>query len=195
MTDARTRPYNIPVGAFYGWIHLGGKVPTQAAQSAAEEVAASIPTVRGVVTLPHLPSNNKPTCLETGKGNCQIQPQIGSQAYARDGLAGIVAGVIINPRNRLVDYMILAADYETNGQTVRRELLYPTEAVNHTNDGSIFLADSLHKLAKRPIFQEADFPTAPLEWQPPYPYLQDLVRWNDRLAPRTNPQASNREET
>lgn len=195
MADARTRPYSIPVGAFYGWIHLGGKVPTQAAQSAAEEVAASISTVRGVVTLPHLPSNNKPTCLESGKDNCQIQPQIGSQAYARDGLAGIVAGVIINPRNRLVEYVILAVDFELNGQIVRRELLYPAQAVHHTNDGSLFLSDTLHKLAKRPIFQEANFPTAPPEWQPPYPYLQDVVRWSDRLAPRTNPQPSPEEET
>ena len=181
--DGRTRPYRIPVGAFHGWIHLGGETPTLEAQSAAEEVVAGIPAVRGVVTLPHLPGNHRAGCLESGKNNCQIQPQNGDQAYARDGLAGKVSSVVINPHNRLVDNVILAADFRTKGKTVRRELLVPAEAVNHTNDGSLFLFDSLHDLARRPVFQEADFPPAPPEWRPPYPYAQGTVRWNSHLAP------------
>lgn len=175
--DARTRPHIIPVGAFHGWIHLGGQVPTKEARSVAEEVAASVPTVRGVVTLPHLPNPNGSTSVESGKGNCQIQPQIGDQVYARDGLAGNVAQVIIDPRNRLVTHVDLAADFETKGQTVRGEFLVPVGAVNHANEGSLFLSDLLHDLAMGPAFQETDFPPAPPEWRPPYPYTRGTVRW------------------
>ncbi len=175
--DGRTRSYVFPVGAFHGWIHLGGQSPTQGVRSAAEEVAARVPTVRGVVTLPHLPNDNGSTCVESGKGNCQIQPQIGDQVYARDGLAGKVVGVIINPRNRLVAHVVVAADFESKGQTMRGEFRVPAEAVNHANEGSLFLSDSLRDLVLHPVFDEADFPPAPPEWRPPYPYTRGTVRW------------------
>ncbi len=175
--DARTRPYIIPVGVFHGWVHLGGQVPTQEARSAAEAVAASVPSVRGVVTLPRLPKNNGATCVEAGKGNCQIQPQIGDRVYARDGQAGKVAGVIINPCNRLVTHVVLVADFESKGQIVHEKLLVPAEAVHNANEGSLFLSDSLRDLAMRPVFDEDDFPPPPPEWRPPYPYTQGALRW------------------
>lgn len=181
--DARTHPYSIPVGAFHGWIHLSGEIPTRQALFAAEEVAASIPTVRGVVNLPHLTGKSKTTRVESERDNHQIQPPIGGQVYARDGLAGKVAGVIINPGNRLVAHVILAADFVIEGINVRSELIIPVEAVKPSNNGSTFLSDSLRDLARRPTFQESDFPLAPPEWRPPYPYTQGAVRWDGRLAP------------
>ncbi len=175
--DARTRPYILPVGVFHGWVHLGGETPTREVRSAAEQVAASVPTVRGVVTLPRLPGENGKPIPEAGRNNRQIQPQIGDQVYAYDGLAGKVAEVVINPRNRLATHAVIAADFETKGQTVRGEFLVPAEAVNNANEGSLFLLDTLRVLALRPIFRTADFPPAPPEWRPPFPYTQGTVRW------------------
>lgn len=175
--DPRTRPYIILVGAFHGWVHLNGEVSTPEARSAVEEVAASVSQVRGVVSLPHLLGEKGFTRRESKKDNSQIQPQIGDRVYASDGMAGKVAQVIINPRNRLVTHVALAADFELRGQAVRGDFLVPAEAVNNASEGSLFLSDSLRTLALRPIYQEVDFPLASPEWRPPFPYRPGTVRW------------------
>ncbi|HHH82341.1 MAG TPA: BON domain-containing protein, partial [Chloroflexi bacterium] len=57
--DPRTRPFNIPVRAFHGWVHLGGMVPTETDRAACEQVAGSVSGVRGVITLPKLPDGSE----------------------------------------------------------------------------------------------------------------------------------------
>jgi len=179
--DPRTRPYNVRVGAYQGWIHLSGNVPTPEAQSAAEEVAANVPVVRGVVTLPRLSGGNGSICPEADDRQCLVQPCLGDHVYASDGLAGRVAQVIINLLNRMVSHIVVAADFEIKGQTVRGTFIVPAEAVKVANEGNLFLSDTLVDLASHPVFQEADFPHAPADWRPPYPYAPGTVRWSRLL--------------
>jgi hypothetical protein len=176
--DPRTRPYIIPVGASHGWVQLGGEVPALEARLAAEEIAASVPSVRGVLTLPHLPGETDHSCVATGKRNCLFQPQMGNRVYAQDGPAGKVAAVIINPRNRLVSHIAVEANYELKGRSVTGKFILPAQAIELATDESLFLYDTLSNLATRPVYQEADFPIAPPQWRPPYPYKPSAVRWS-----------------
>ncbi len=176
--DSRTHPYIIPVGVSHGWVQLGGEVPTLEARLIAEEVAASVPAVRGVLTLPHLPGKTDLTCVETGKINCLVQPKIGDRVYAEDGPAGKVAEVIINPRNRLVSHIAVDANYEINGRSVNGKFVVPACAIKAAPEGSLFLTDSLSELAARPVFREEDFPMVPTQWRPPYPYDLGVIRWS-----------------
>lgn len=176
--DSRTSPYIIPVGPSHGWVQLGGEVPTLDARLAAEETAASVPSVRGVLTLPHLPGETDHTCLATAKRNCLLQPQIGNRVYAKDGPAGKVAEVIINPRNRLVSHVAVEANYELKGRNVTGKFILPAKAIELATDESLFLYETLSNLATRPSYQEADFPIAPSQWRPPYPYEPGAVRWS-----------------
>src|SRR5688572_19330930 len=71
--DARTRPYIILVGAFHGWIQLGGEVPDVETRAAVEQVAAHVARVRGVLALPHLPQAPTTHRMENGR---PLQPQL-----------------------------------------------------------------------------------------------------------------------
>jgi hypothetical protein len=175
--DSRTQSYIIPVGASHGWVQLGGEVPTLEVRLAAEEVAASVPRVRGVLALPHLPGETGHTCLEIGKRNCLVQPQIGDRVDAENDLAGKVVEVIIDPHNRLVSHVAVEADYELKGRSVTEKFIVPATAIELASDENLFLCDTLNDLAARPAYQETDFPIAPSEWRPPYPYELGAVRW------------------
>src|SRR6185436_14408373 len=101
--DARTHSSMILVGAFHGWIHLGGEVPDLETRTAVEQVAAHVARVRGVLTLPHLPQAHL-YHIENGR---PLQPRRGEAVYAQDGPAGRVTQVVISPRNRLVSYIVV----------------------------------------------------------------------------------------
>ncbi|MGE5251324.1 MAG: BON domain-containing protein [Bacteroidota bacterium] len=175
--DPRTRPHLIPVGASHGWIRLGGDVPSPDVRQAAEEGAASIPGVRGVLALPHLADQTGPARLKSRPVRCSLQPQTGDRVYAKDGPAGSVAEVIINPRSRLVSQVVVDGRFEAGGQYVTGKFVVPAEALEPASRGSLFLSDSLAELAARPAFHEADFPPGPPHWRPPYPYEPGTVRW------------------
>jgi len=166
--DSRTRPYLIWVGAFHGWIRLSGEVPTSQVREAAEEVAGRVPRGRGVLDLPRLPGEHH------GIQRRPLQPRFAVPAYAKDGLAGNVAQVVINPRNRLVSHIAVQT---LAGQSARNVFLVPVEAIETASESSVFLTDTLRDLAARPVFHEADFPRAPSDWRPPFPYLIGTVRW------------------
>jgi osmotically-inducible protein OsmY len=172
-SDARTRPYLIWVGAFHGWIRLSGEVPNSHVHEAAEEVAGRVSRVRGVLDLPHLPGER------FGVERRPLQPHLATPAYAKDGFAGNVAQVVINPHNRLVSHLAVQlrparAGYSAGEGEV---VLVPVEAIEIANENSVFLTDGLHDLEARPVFHDADFPRAPTDWRPPFPYLIGTVRW------------------
>jgi len=171
--DARTRPHLIRVGAFHGWIHLGGEVPDVETRAAVEQVAAGVSRVRGVLALPHLPQ--APTHhVESGR---PLQPHLGEAVYALDGPAGQVARVVISPQNRRVSHIVVAGNLEVNRQTIRGQWVVPVEALPQANEGGVFLSETLGTLTARPTFDEADFPLAPADWAPPFPYAPGTVRW------------------
>jgi hypothetical protein len=170
-SDPRTRPHLIWVGAFHGWIRLSGEVPNAAVRDMAEEVAGRLPHVRGVLDLPRLPGER------LGPERRPLQPRLAVPVYAKNDLAGNVAQVIINPRNRLVSQIAVHARPESLRQSAGSELLVPVEAIETAGESSVFLTDTLLDLAARPVFHEADFPLAPSDWRPPFPYLVGTVRW------------------
>jgi len=171
--DARTRPYIILVGAFHGWIHLGGEVPDVETRAAVEQVAARVTRVRGVLALPHLPQARIHP-IESGR---PLQPHLGEAVYALDGSAGRVTQVVISSQSRLVSHIVVAGNLEVNRQSIRGQWIVPVEALARVNEGGVFLSETLGVLTARLTFDEAAFPLAPADWPPPFPYARGTVRW------------------
>ena len=162
--DERTRPFILLVNCFHGWVSLDGQVPSCELQLAAEEDAAHIPSVRGVVSLPRV-AGQPPEALRRA-----VQPRIDTPLYGRDGEVGVVSQVVIQPRNRLVTQIIV--------RDLRQEkYLIPVEALQVVNTGSAFLDRSFASLAAFPALTPADFSPAPSNWNPPYPYKPAEVLW------------------
>lgn len=169
--DPRTRPHLIWVGAFHGWLRLSGDAPEAAVRGAAEEIAGRVSHVRGVLDLPRLPEE------QPGAQRRPLQPRLHVPVYAADGPVGKVGEVVINPRNRLVSHIVVQARAEGEGPNISGLFVVPVEAIETAGESSVFLTDTLRDLAARPVFREPDFPPAPSDWRPPFPYLVGTVRW------------------
>lgn len=171
--DARTHLAVIRVGAFHGWIHLAGEVPDQAARLAAEELAAGVARVRGVLALPHLPREQ----MAVSDTRRPLQPRVGQAVHAADGPAGRVECVVLDPRSRLVSHVVVAGALVVNWQTVRGSWIVPVAALARANEGGVFLVEPLSTLAARPACLATDFQWPASEWLPPFPYRSADVRW------------------
>ena len=169
--DPRTRAAFVRVGAYHGWIQLSGVVPSAEIRAAAEEVAASVPGVRGVETLPRLPGE------PAGPVRPRLQPGIGSLVSASDGPVGRVTRVLVNPRNRLVTQFVVSPMAGASG-----ELLVPVESIQVVNEGDMLFEGTRRDAAAHPTFDAAGFPPPPEAWRPPYPYSRDEVRWEKEWA-------------
>ena len=169
--DERTRPFIIPVNCCHGWVELGGIVPNQQLQLAAEEVAGSVSTVRGVTMLPRIEGDAE-------KSNRRaIQPSIGVRVYGADETEGIVTRVVINPHSRLVTHAVVRVSQTINGWPEVCDYLVPVEAMRIVNGSGIFLNRNTSAIDIFPLFNAANYPFAPLTWQPPYPYRVGNVLW------------------
>ncbi|HVM70630.1 MAG TPA: BON domain-containing protein [Anaerolineales bacterium] len=170
--DQRTRPLILPVNCIHGWVCLGGEVPTSQLQSVAEEVAAQVPSVRGVVGLPKV-ARTHPDPMRR-----EVQPRIDTPLYGDGGQVGIVTQVVIQPRNRLVTQLIVS-DLKSD------KYLLPIDALEVVNKESAFLQRS-SSLCTFPIFDPSGYFPAPSDWQSPYPYGTTGVLWpgnTNRNAP------------
>ncbi len=85
--------------------------------------------------------------------------------------------VVIQPRNRLVTHVVVSASDFRNGQFVIYEHLVPVEAMEVVNKESIFLKRKGLPLNTFPAFEPLNYPLPPSNWQPPYPYEAEDVRW------------------
>jgi osmotically-inducible protein OsmY len=170
-SDSRTRSHLIRVGTFHGWVRLSGEAPEAVAQ-AAEEVASRVPHVRGVLDLPRAADDRR-----TREKRPSLQPGLGADVYTADGPAGRVSQAVISPRNRLVSHIAVQARLEVKGRTVQGQFVVPAEAIEVVSAGGVFLKETSESLAARPMFKEDDFPPAPADWMPPFPYARGTVRW------------------
>jgi osmotically-inducible protein OsmY len=170
-TDERTHHFIFPVGAAHGWIRLGGVVPRRELQMAAEQIAAQVPSVRGVLSRPRVLG----AWAETER-RC-IQPRIHAEIYDYNLQQGFVTQVVIQPRNRLVTHAVVSASDFKDGKFVFYEYLVPVEAMEVVKEESIFLKRKGPALDSFPAFEPAGYPLAPSDWQPPYPYAAGDVRW------------------
>jgi len=168
--DARTHSFIFPAGCSNGWVRLGGVVPRRELQIAAEEIAAQVPSVRGVLIRPGVIG-------ETPEPERRaIQPQIHAKTYDYNRQAGVVTQVVIQPRNRLVTHAVVKTSDFRDGKLMFHEYLVSVQAMDVVNKESIFLKRNGPSLNAFPIFDPSNYPLAQSDWQPPYPYAAGDVR-------------------
>ena len=169
--NERTRYLVIPVGCGHGWIRLGGVVPNRKLQTAVEEIAAQVPSVRGILSRPRVIGEMSETERRP------IQPLIHTKVYDHNREEGVVTQVVIQPRNRLVTHVVVSTSDFYDGKFVFYEYLVPLEAMEVVNQESLVLKRNGLPLNAFPAFEPTDYPLAPSDWQPPYPYTTGTVRW------------------
>ena len=169
--EERTRHLIVPVGCGHGWIRLGGIVHRRELQRAAEEIAAQVPSVRGILSRPRVIGE----IFEIERH--PIQPLIHAKVYDYNLQKGIVTQVVIQPRNRLVTHAVVSASDFQDGKFMFYEYLVPVEAMEVVNKESILLKQNGMPLNTFPAFEPAVYPLAPSDWQPPYPYTAGVVHW------------------
>jgi osmotically-inducible protein OsmY len=169
--DKRTRSFVLPVGCSHGWVHLGGEVPSRELQIVAEEIAAQVPSVRGVLSRPKVVGENPEAERRV------IQPRIKAKVYDYNRQEGVVTHVVIEPRNRLVTRAVVSISDFHNGKSAVHEHLIPVEAMDVVNQESIILKRNGAPLNAYPVIELSSCPLAPSDWQPPYPYEAGTVRW------------------
>ncbi|HVP20840.1 MAG TPA: BON domain-containing protein [Anaerolineaceae bacterium] len=169
--DERTRHFMLPVNCCHGWVELGGMVPNRQLQLAAEEVAGSVSTVRGVIMLPRIAG------AEDSSDHRAVQPCIGARVYGANETEGNVTRVIINPHNRLVTHAVVRVSQTIDGRLEVCDYLVPVEAMQVVDMDGILLNPITPAIESFPRFIPAEYPFAPLTWQPPYPYRVGNVLW------------------
>jgi osmotically-inducible protein OsmY/sporulation protein YlmC with PRC-barrel domain len=182
-----TRSERIAVGARHGFITLNGEVGSPAVREAAEEIAASVPQVRGVVNYIHAPN------LVIDYKDPIWQPYIGQEVYAADMQLGQVERVIINPHNRRVTSFVTRGYFPNPGDADgyrlpsdepqdERSVVIPMSAVSGVTDSSVMLEVSGAEAALYRSFETTDFISAPTDWLPPYPYHRDQVSFEGQRS-------------
>jgi hypothetical protein len=146
-------------------------VPRREVQRAAEEIAAQVPFVRGILSRPRVIGKYPEMAWQP------IQPRIQAKVFDYNLQEGVVTQVVIQPRNRLVTHAVVSASDFRDGKFVFYEYLVPVEVMEVVNQESIFLKRQGPPLNRFPAFEPSDYPSAPVNWQPPYPYTDGTVRW------------------
>ncbi len=169
--DPRTRARPIAVHARHGVVTLSGSVPEAAVAEAATTVAAALPTVRAVVnrvTAPGFVPDETPL----------IEPRPRQEVYADDGPIGVVHRVVIDPRTRRVNGIVVRTGRTGYGPPARQEpdeVLIPARQLRTVTDAAVLASGGRAALLAKPA-APAVVP-APREWQPPFPYHPAEVVW------------------
>jgi hypothetical protein len=169
--DERTRHFIFPVGAAHGWVRVGGVVPRRKLQVAAEQIAAQVPFVRGILSRPRVIGEY----YETERR--PIQPQIQAKVFDHNLQVGVVRQVVIQPRNRLVTHAVVSSPGFHDGRFVFHEYLVPVGAMETVKKESIFLKRNGPPLDSFSAFELSNYLQAPMNWRPPYPYTAGTVLW------------------
>jgi hypothetical protein len=150
-------------------------------REAAEEVAASLPQVRGVIN-----SLQAPNVHIDPKEQIFMQPPIGQEVYATDLPLGNVERVIINPHNRRVTSCVAQGNFPDLRHVdeyqfpyeipqIERLVVIPIQVVRYETGSSVFLDINSIEAARYRDFDSDEFVSPPEGWQPPYPYRWDEV--------------------
>ncbi len=162
-----------------GIVVLDGKVVSVEVRSSAEQLAAIVPGVRGVINNILVPG----TILDAESQDF-IQPSIGQEIHFLDGLSGFVKQVVINRKNRRVVAIVIQGRFPekrtamTGGnQTPKRMAVIPVNAIRYITYESGFLHIASTETSQYQDFDPAKFTTPDSDWVPPYPYRKDDVLW------------------
>lgn len=179
--DPHTKNARIFVGVNNGFVTLTGQAPDLKGRSAAQEEAAAIPKVRGVINSIRVPGLD----LDV-EDQRALQPAIGTGIYATDIIIGFVEKVVVNPENRLVTAILANAVFPDPDQTgsnwlrnehryVERRIIIPIGSVRHQTASSVFLKEKSAVVAGSNDFDPVSYVPAPHDWEPPYPYKHEDV--------------------
>jgi osmotically-inducible protein OsmY len=178
--DPRTRNYIVKVSSRFGRVFLQGRVPALEIQTAAEEVAATVPQVRSIIN--RLRMSRRPTAKTALR---IVEPRIGQEVYAVNDPIGKVYQVVISPPSRQVSAVIVRGKLPDPQQAKLRQLpdtwpqqertvVVPVESVDFVTT-AIFLTLTVLECAQLPDFNPADFVRADAAWEPPFPYHREAV--------------------
>lgn len=173
-SDPRTRSHALRLYVDHGWVRVMGAVPSWEAQEAVEVVIGAQPLVRGVVQLPAIAGEPAPVHRRA------VQPPVGAEVIAVEGLHGQVAQVIIDPPSRLLTHMIVETGAQESGQlgaATSSKVVVPVRQIEHVGHNAVYLRRTSGALDTYPTFYEVDFPPPLGSWHPPFPYERDGVRW------------------
>jgi osmotically-inducible protein OsmY len=185
--DERTQLESVTVSAQNEVIILNGQVASAAIRQAAEELAASVPQVRGVVN-----NLRAPNVVIDPQEEQVLDPPIRGEVYATDMFLGLVERIIINPHNCRVTALIVHGDFPDLEHVADRNVLdkntqqerwvvVPTLLERYETDNSIQLNISGNEAARYHDFNPADFVSPPDEgWEPPYPYHWSNVLFENK---------------
>ena len=179
--DERTHDLRILVSARHGIVALNGEVGSAEERTIAEEVAASVPQVRGVVNYIH----PRGLVVETAQQPV-VQPRVGQDVYAEDMFLGHVERVIVNPHNRLVTAIVVRGSFPDLERAKpgmlpyevprkERQVVIPVEAIRVVTVSGVMLSITSTDAAQYPDFDPGDFSLPDPDWQPPYPYVNSDV--------------------
>ena len=149
-------------------------MPTRELQHVAEEVAAGVASVRGVITLPRV------TGESPALPHHAVQPRIGAVVYGKDGEVGVVTQVVIQPDDRLVTHVVVRSNELRDINLLARENVVPVKDINLVNDESILLMRKGVSLSAYPALDPDEYPLALFTWKVPYPYTAGEVVWSLR---------------
>jgi osmotically-inducible protein OsmY len=179
--DERTRLAMVSVNVQNGVVSLSGHVEKTSTLYAAEEIAASVPNVRGVMNAIQAPGVH----VDPAE-NRFLQPPIGAKVYAADIQLGTVDKVIIQPHNRRVTAFVVHGffpDPKINdlSQSLsedtfqERRVVLPSRLVRFETDSSVYLDINGMEAAEYSDFNDAQYCPPPDGWQPPYPYRNQEI--------------------
>ncbi|MDR3576004.1 MAG: BON domain-containing protein [Anaerolineaceae bacterium] len=166
-----------------GLVVLNGKVISPHDRSLAEQCAANVPSVRGVIN--HIAA---PGIDPEAEDQRFLQPAIGEKIYFHDGQFATVKQVIINPNNRRVVDMVLKGQFPayqpkpssgTTGEPPPPDKLVviPVSVIQYLTNSSGFLLIDSTQTTKYQDFNPANFVAPQPDWLPPYPYCTDNIRF------------------
>jgi osmotically-inducible protein OsmY len=167
-----------------GIVGLSGKVISAEDRGTAEQCAANVPWVRGVIN--HIAA---PGVDQDAEEQPFIQPSIGKEIFFRDGLFGFIKQVVINRNNRCVVGLIIQGQFPdrqlksgsmTRGENLTSERLavIPVSVIRYLTSDSGFLNIDSTETSRYQDFDPANFVTPNADWVPPYPYCTDHVRFS-----------------
>ena len=168
-----------------GAVILNGKVISADIRDLAEQYAANVPYVRGVINNITIQGID----LEP-EDQRFLQPVIGESIFFGEGLSGIVKQVIINRNNRRVIGIILqgqfperhskfASEEVDKPQTADKLAIIPVSVIEYLTKTSGFLNIDSAETTKYHDFESTRFAIPDADWIPPYPYCVENVRFYD----------------
>lgn len=166
-----------------GVVTLSGNVISAEIRSSAEQCAANVAWVRGVI-------NNLAAPEVDPKANDPlfVQPTIGEKIYFRDSLEGIITQVVINPKNKRVTAMIMQGQFPDEKSksgsmstfenlAPERLAVIPVGLIRFLTEESGFLLIDSTETSQYQIYDPTGFVVPNADWVPPYPYCTENVRF------------------